>query len=69
MRLLLKFLKRKLEIGRVKNVHVEYVKLSFNMYGLFERTEYILLTSFTFSFTFCYAFYGDGGLSILTSVS
>ena len=39
MRLLLKFLKRKLVIGRVKSVYVEYVKLTFNMYGLFERTE------------------------------
>ena len=47
-----KFLKRKLEKGRVKSVNVEYVKLTFNMWGLFESTVHILLTSFTFLFTF-----------------
>ena len=40
MRLLSTFLNRKLEKGRVKSVYVEYVKLTFNMQGLFERTVY-----------------------------
>ena len=41
MRLLSTFLKKKLENGRVKSVHVEYVKRTFNMYCLFERTVYV----------------------------
>ena len=32
------FLKRKLENRRVKSVHVEYVKRTFSMYGLFQKT-------------------------------
>ena len=40
MRLLPTFLKRKLENGRVKSVHVEYVKHTFNIKGSFERTVY-----------------------------
>ena len=62
MRLLSTFLKKKLENGRVKSVHVEYVKRTFNMQGLFERTvkaSYSLpLRSYLH---FCYAFYGRGG--------
>ena len=62
MRLLLTFLKRKLENGRVKSVHVDYVKRTFNMQGLFERTIY---TSYYlplhFYLHFSYAFYDRGG--------
>ena len=36
MRLLSKFLKRKSENRRVKNIHVEYVELTFNMQALRE---------------------------------
>ena len=61
MRLLSKFLKRKLENGRVKSVRVEYVKLTFNMYDLFDRTVHILLPSFTFLFSFLLCFLlGEG---------
>ena len=60
MRFLSKFLKRKLENGRMKSVHVEYVQLTFDMWGLFERTVHILLSSITFLFTFllCFLWWG-----------
>ena len=59
MRLLSTFLKRKLENGRVKSVHVEYVKRTFNMYGLFERTVYASYSLPVLSYLhFYHAFYG-----------
>ena len=54
MRLLSTFLKRKLEKGRVKGVHVEYVKRTFNMQGLFERT---VSASYSLSLHFYLHFY------------
>ena len=56
IRLPSKFLKKKLKDGRVKSVHVEYVKLTCNMKGLFERTVHILLSFFTFLCTFLLSF-------------
>ena len=64
MRLLSTFLKRKLANGSVKSVHVEYVKRTLSMWGLFERTGYAsyLLSSFTLLFTFSlYSLWGKGG--------
>ena len=62
MRLLATFLKRKLENGRVKSVHVEYAKRTFNMQGLFERTVYIShYLPLRFYLHFYYAFYGGRG--------
>ena len=62
MRLLSTFLKKKLENGRVKSVLVEYIKRTFNMQGLFERTVYAsYYLPLLFYLHFYYAFYGGGG--------
>ena len=59
MRLLLTFLKRKLENGRMKSVHVEYVKRTFNMQDLFERTAY---ASYSLPLHFyLHFYYAEGG--------
>ena len=66
MRLLSTFLKRKLENGRVESVHVEYVKRTVNMQGVFEKTvcaSYSLPFTLLFTFSLCFLWegVGDGG--------
>ena len=46
----------------MKSVHIEYVKRTFNIDGLFERTVYASYSlSLHFYIHFYYAFYGGGG--------